>query len=127
MKKTNFKANISFIREVWNMNRAQFGKVLGVTEHQITNQERLATNIPPSILFNLEDLTGIPARRLYYDRITWDEIPRDPLTKSDIAEKKTLMSTEGTPQYNGEELTQLERIVRLERKVFGGYIEQRRS
>jgi hypothetical protein len=75
--------------------------------------------IPPSILFDLEDLTGIPARQLFYNNITRIQVPIYPLPKPTVAEQNTIVATERTPQYKTQNLTQLERIERLEQKVFG--------
>jgi hypothetical protein len=120
MRKNYFRYNIALIRDVWRLTREEFGALFGYTGYHIGGHERGTSSVvPPSILFDLEDLTGIPARQLFYNSITRIQVPVYPLQKPDAAEQTTIVATEGTPQYNTQNMTQLERIERLEQKVFG--------
>jgi hypothetical protein len=137
MKGNYFRANITLIRDVWRMNREEFGQLFNVTGNHIAGQERgTSTHVPLALIFDLEDMTGIPAKRLYREHIPQIQIPLQPLAKSTnvvqnppIASQNTFIAAEGTPQYMAkndipsigktENMTQLERIERLEQKVFG--------
>jgi hypothetical protein len=112
MAKSQFGDNFQLIRSVWGMNRKQMGKIFNCTEHQIGSYERMNTNATPALLFKLEDMTGIAARRLYYEQLERTALPQQPLT---TAEK-----TENTPpQYLLPNTSLEERVKRLEAKVFG--------
>jgi hypothetical protein len=119
MKESYFQANITLIRDVWSMNRKRFGNQFGFSGHHIAGHERgTAVLISPSMLFDLEDMTGISARRLYYDKIVRSEIPSQPLKRPVVVEPNTLIVNEEAPQYKTSKLTLLERVERLEKKVF---------
>ena len=94
----------------------QLGKILSCTGNQIGGYERGSSSIPPSIIFDLENMTGILANRLYYEALTRASIPTQPLSQTTVVEaahKKT------PPQYNAENLSITERLKRLETAVFG--------
>jgi hypothetical protein len=118
MKGNYFCANIVLIRYVWRMNRKEFGQLLNVTRNHIAGQERgTSTHVPLALIFDLEDLTGIPAKRLYRERIPQTQIPLQPLKKSTAVVPNTLIAAEGTPQYKTEKDDLLARIERLEQKI----------
>ena len=76
MQESYFQANTTLIRNVWSMNRKEFGKKFGCSEHHVAGHERgESVNVSPSLIFDLEDSTGIAARRLYYEKLMRSETP----------------------------------------------------
>jgi transcriptional regulator with XRE-family HTH domain len=119
MKESHFKANLMLIRSVWGMNRQQIGKQLSCTTNQIGNLERGTSAITPSVLFDLEELTGITAKRLYYEILTRTNIPNQPLMQTSANENAPPQSRESRDvPYKTENLSVEERLKRLETKVF---------
>ena len=112
MKETHFGDNMTLIRSVWGMNRQELGQLLGCKQHQIGNYERGSIAVTLPIIFLLEDLTALPAKRLYYEALTRADIANQPV-RTNIAQLKA------PPQYNAVQLTLEERVKRLEIKVFG--------
>ena len=112
MKKIHFATNLNLIRAVWSMSRQEIGDVLGCKKHQIAHYERNAIGVPLPVLFLLEDLTGISARRLYYEVLTRAEILNQPLSENTEPLKAVLFS-------DSAQMTLAERVTRLEIKVFG--------
>ncbi|MBL7817031.1 MAG: helix-turn-helix transcriptional regulator [Saprospiraceae bacterium] len=110
MKISYISANLIKIRETWRMNRMQFGKLVACTGNQIGGYERGSTIISPVVLLAIEDLTGVPAKRLYYEPLKHTDIPHSPLSQS---------ANETPPQYRSDNLSVEERLKRLETKVFG--------
>ena len=112
MKTIYFATNLSLIRLVWGMSRQQIGHLLGCKQHQIAHYERSAIGVPLPVIFLLEDLTGIPAKRLYYDVLTRADISNAPLND-------TTKLVKTSAQLDSTSLTLAERVKRLEIKVFG--------
>jgi hypothetical protein len=112
MKIVHLSQNLILIRAIWRMNRMQLGQLVDCSEHQIGGYERGVNTIPPQVIFGLEDLTGIAAKRLFYEQLTNASIPNRPLSPTESVEK-------APPQYLVENLTLEERVKRLEMKVFG--------
>lgn len=116
--------NIALIRDCWRMEQTEFGKLIGCTSHQVGGYERASAKlVPPEVIFELELITGIAGIRLYYEHLKRDMIPLEPLKVTDIKELQTPL-TNSNVQYEmivheGENLTILERLKRLERELFG--------
>ena len=115
MKKVYFPENITLIRSILEKSRQQMGDSLGCTPHQIGHYERGTMNVPLSVLFLLEDLTGIPAKRLYYDALNRSDISKEPQNTNAALMKES-------PQYKSTESDLEERVQRLELAVFGAVI-----
>ena len=98
------------------MNRKTIGVLLDSTEKQIGGYERGSTSIPAFVIFTLEEETGIPAYRFYYEPLTRASFPIQPLSRQ---AKRETMDKETPPQYHIENLSLAERVRRLETKVFG--------
>jgi transcriptional regulator with XRE-family HTH domain len=116
----NFHLNLTLIRSVWKLSQTEFGKLIFCTAAQIGNYERgHVVNYSPTLLFDLEDITHIPARRLYYALLTRKDIPYEPFPRTAV---ETATPVEGDNVVHAdvpEEMLLVERVKRLEAAVFG--------
>ncbi len=115
MNTAYFCTNLMLIRSVWGMNRAQLGKLFNCTGIQIGTYERGAVNVPVTFILDLEIKTGITPRQLYFGYLSRTSIPQHPLTETNNFNPPP----QGfLPQVNSD-LSLIERVKRLEIKVFG--------
>lgn len=71
--------NLVIIREAWGKTQAEMGELLGgLTRTNYAGYEQKRYDISPKILLKLEELTGIAARRIYYDKIERLEVYERP-------------------------------------------------
>jgi transcriptional regulator with XRE-family HTH domain len=115
MKISYFATNLSLIRSVWGINRAQLAQLLNCSSIQIGTYERGAVNIPIRLILDLESKTGITPRQLYFEYLARTAIPQHPLTET----SKSKTKPEAFLQQSNDDLSLLERVKRLEIKVFG--------
>jgi hypothetical protein len=116
MNTSYFGTNLMLIRSVWGMNRAQLGQLFNCTGIQIGTYERGAVNVPVTFLLDLESKTGITPRQLYFDYLSRTSIPQHPLTGTNNVNPPP----QGfRPPTNNDDLSLVERVKRLELKVFG--------
>lgn len=124
----NLSKNIATIRKRWRMKQDEFADIFELNRGNISNYER-AENKPDVIfLVLLQDLTGINAKALCYEKIKKEDIPELPLEtpyewvhKEAIAEEPNTNYEINKNLYNFHELVHKvellsQRVTQLEGK-----------
>lgn len=121
MKKTYFSENLATIRSVWKLKQSELGALLGADMYKLGNLERGKTKeVPADLLLKLEELTGIQAKRIYYEYLKPELIHYKPLEiiEDDDTETAIPMMSEDPAPYE-KKMTVLERLARIESTLYG--------
>ncbi len=110
--------NIKTVRKKWRDNQAGFGARFGVGKSAVSKWEQGENEPSPGVLIALEEMTGIPAKRLYRDEIGSGEVGIAPGEFSALGTNPYREREEELMKKIGSLVVQLDETEREKLKVF---------
>ena len=71
--------NILLLKKKWGITQEKLGDLLGLSQAVVSNIIKGRREIDAESLIRLEEISGIPARKLYRQQIDFEEITEHPL------------------------------------------------
>lgn len=117
--------NCRTIRDVWRYELKEIAVLFDVSYTIWGNYERGKTEPSPTVLLQMERMTGVTFKKLMTERITRDDLPKEPIIQAINEEPEPPQfflnsGNEKATMMDIDTLPIVERLKRLEMAVFGG-------